>query len=49
MYTIPTNVYICSYTYIEGFTGGTMVKYPPDNAGEERDASSIPWSGDPLE
>ena len=49
MYTIPTNVYIYLYTYIEGFLGGTVVKNPPANAEDERDASSILWLGDPLE
>ena len=40
-----------------GFPGGTMVKNPPANAGDERDAGSVPgWrrslgegNGNPLE
>ena len=30
---------------IEGFPGGTVVKNPPANVGDERDAGSIPELG----
>ena len=33
----------------ESFPGGEVVKNLPANAGEEKDASSIPGSGNPLE
>ena len=35
-------------TWTWGFPGGTMVKNPPVNAGDARDASSIPGSGRSL-
>ena len=31
-----------------GFPGGTVVKNPPANAGEVRDAGSLPWQGRSL-
>ena len=31
----------------KGFSGGTVVKNPPADAGDERDASSIPGLGRP--
>ena len=35
--------------YTRGFPGGKVVKNLPANAGDIRDAGSIPGSGDPLE
>ena len=32
-----------------GFPGGTVVKNPPANAGDTRDAALVPGLGDPLE
>ena len=37
---------LCSYL---GFPGGAVVKNPPANAGDTRDADSIPGWEDPLE
>ena len=34
---------------MRGFPGGKVVKNLPANAGDIRDAGSIPGSGDPLE
>ena len=34
---------------IVGFPGGVLVKNPPINAGNTRDAGSVPVWGDPLE
>ena len=31
-----------------GFPGGTVVKNPPANAGDVRDAGSLPWQGRSL-
>ena len=36
-------VFVCSV--LVGFPGGTVVKNPPANAGDARDAGSIPGSG----
>ena len=41
---------LCQVIYIypqteRGFPGGTVVKNPPANAGDARDAGSIPGSG----
>ena len=33
----------------QGFPGGAVVKNPPPNAGDERDAGSVPGSGRSLE
>ena len=40
-YTVYTTQYILNI----GFTGGAVVKSPPDNAGDARDVSSILGSG----
>ena len=38
-------LYPISYLSLNGFPGGTVVKNPPVNAGDIRDAGSIPESG----
>ena len=38
-------LYPISYLSLNGFPGGTVVKNPPVNAGDIRDADSIPESG----
>ena len=38
-----------TYSWIMGFSGGIVVKNPPDNAIDARDTGSIPGQEDPLE
>ena len=41
IYNIMHNIYIILW----GFPGGSVVKNPPPNTGDSRDAGSIPGSG----
>ena len=41
------HVYICTHIYVycvQRFPGGAVIKNPPANAGDARDADSIPGS-----
>ena len=41
-------IYIYTHTHIWGFPGGTVVKHPPDNAGDAKDMGLIPeWGRSP--
>ena len=42
----PSKTYLFIY-FAQSFPGGTIVKNPLDNAGDTRDAGSIPGSGRP--
>ena len=43
----PFNKYLCIFKYCMSFSGVTVLKKPPANPGDARDAGSIPESEDP--
>ena len=44
-YIYKYNLYMCMYIYIWGFSGDSVVKNLPANAGDIRNAGMIPRSG----